>query len=301
VASDTTAPADTPVDPALARAALEVAIRAARKDEAFRAYQAVRAAAEALFAQARNRGVPQVELRLPDGTKLGLISIRKGAEIWTVDEDTLAAVAAGNDPADFEDVIDPKALRDRAVIDLLAAHFPELVTARISPVARARYQREWEENGGKITDQNIGERVQVAEVEHMRATGQFAYKAVDKAATLIEEAIGAGLINEWGETPGQAAEPKPQPRKRKTQAERDEVAAGKLTLLLESLNLSELEGAVLEWLGGKPWTGSASQARTATGVLADFIETAGDDYGKARAAILGRYHELHPGKEGEPS
>ena len=38
-----------------------------------------------------------------------------------------------------------------------------------------------------------------------------------------------------------------------------------------------------------------------TGVLADFIETAGDDYGKARAAILGRYDELHPGKEGEPS
>src|SRR5258707_4132160 len=106
-----TAPADTPVDPALARAALEVAIRAARKDEAFRAYQAVRAAAEALFAQARNRGVPQVELRLPDGTKLRLISIRKAAEILTVDEDSLAAVAAAHDPADFDDVIEPTAMR----------------------------------------------------------------------------------------------------------------------------------------------------------------------------------------------
>jgi len=195
-----TAPGGTPVDPALARAALEVAIRAARKDEAFKAYQAVRVSAEALFAQARNRGVPQVELRLPDGTKLGLISIRKGAEVWTVDEDTLAAVAAGNDPADFEDVIDPKALRDREVIDLIAAHYPELVTARISPVARARYQREWEENGGKVTDQSIGERVQVAEVEHMPATGEFAYRPASKAGTLIDEAIGAGLINEWGET-----------------------------------------------------------------------------------------------------
>ncbi len=298
-----TAPADTPVDPALARAALEVAIRAARKDEAFKAYQAVRAAAEALFAQARNRGVPQVELRLPDGTKLGLISIRKGAEIWTVDEDTLTAVAAGNDPADFEDVIDPKALRDREVIDLIAEHFPELVTARIMPVARARYQREWEENGGKITDQSVGERVRVAEVEHMPATGEFAYRPASKAGTLIEEAIGAGLINEWGEVPepARALSDQNRPRKRKTQAERDEAAAAKLTLLLESLNLGELEGAVLEWLGGKPWTGSARQARTATGVLADFIETAGDDYGKARAAILGRYDELHPGKEGEPS
>jgi len=188
-----------PVDPALARAALEVAIRAARKDEAYKAYQAVRASAEALFAQARNRGVPQVELRLPDGTKLGLISIRKGAEIWHVDEDTLAAVAAGNDPADFEDVIDPAALRQSRVIDLIAAHYPELVTARIMPAARARYQREWEENGGKITDQNIGERVQVAEVEHMPATGEFAYRPASKAATLIEEAIDAGLISEWGE------------------------------------------------------------------------------------------------------
>ncbi len=289
-----TAPGDTPVDPALARAALEVAIRAARKDEAFKAYQAVRAAAEALFAQARNRGVPQVELRLPDGTKLGLISIRKGADIWDVDEDTLAAVAAGNDPADFEDVIDPKALRDREVIDLVAARFPELVTARIVPVARARYQREWEENGGKITDQSVGERVRVAEVEHMPATGEFAYRPASKAGTLIEEAIDAGLINEWGEVPepapdvprpgtssvatGEAAVPHApgnlaqagpgHPRKRKSQAERDEAAAAKLT---------------------------------ATGVLADFIETAGDDYGKARAAILGRYDELHPGKEGEPS
>lgn len=202
-----TAPEDTPVDPALARAALEVAIRAARKDEAYKAYQAVRASAEALFAQARNRGVPQVELRLPDGTKLGLITIRKGPDVWAVDEDTLAAVAAGNDPADFEDVVDPKALRDTRVIELIAAHFPGLVTARISPVARARYQVEWEENGGKITDRQIGERVRVAEVEHMPASGEFAWRPVSKAATLIDEAIDAGLISEWGETLRAGPEP----------------------------------------------------------------------------------------------
>jgi len=111
------------------------------------------------------------------------------------------------------DVVDLKALRDPRVVKLLADQLPDLVTAQLTSEARARYETEWRENGGYINDRTIGERVKVASVEYMPPTGEFTFRPVARAGMLLQEAIDAGQMNEWGEflTGDQPAEPLPDP------------------------------------------------------------------------------------------
>src|SRR5258706_10372994 len=72
-------------------------------------------------------------------------------------------------------------------------------------------------------------------------------------------------------------------------------AQEKLNDLLKSLQLGppDDEHAVLEWLGGTPWTATVSQVRTVTGQLKDFLDHAAGDFDEARTAIWVRYNELH--------
>ena len=186
-------------DPVLLRHALRYALMATRAAEVADQTTAVRRMAEHAFAEARNRGITQQEVLLPDGTKAGLISITRGQTVWTVDEDLLQAIIAGNDPSDFEDVLTANAANDPRVIRLVAEHFPDLIDRRVRLSARALYQKELEENGGKVTDRMIGERVQVGTAEHKPATGAFTYRPVPKARTLLQEAVDAGLLTEDGE------------------------------------------------------------------------------------------------------
>ncbi len=199
-----------PVDPALAQAAMRIAIMKARANEAAANLKAVRDGAQGLFRPARMRGVPNVEVRMPDGTRLGLISIQRGGEVWKVDEDELLLVAALNDSTDLEQVIDPRALRDPKVVEFITANCGEYVKTALTGDARARYEKEWRENGGQVSNLLLGERVKVADVEYLDPTGEFTYKPVPNADRLIAQAIEAGVINEWGEPvapPVTAAEP----------------------------------------------------------------------------------------------
>jgi hypothetical protein len=191
---------------------MKIAALKVRADEADAAYQAARRAAAPAFAAARGEGIPQVEPALPDGTKIALISIKRGPAVWSVDEDELLTVAACNDAGDIEDYVTEAALRNPHAVALLAEHLPELVQRRIRPARRAQYQQEWEENGGKITSALIGERVEVATVRHLPPTGDFSYRAAGKAPVLLAEAIAAGQISEWGEyLTGAPADPLPEP------------------------------------------------------------------------------------------
>lgn len=193
------APGLPAADPVLLRHALRYAILDARCGEMADAAKAARRLAEPAFAQARDKGITQQEILLPDRTKVGLISIKRGGTDWAVDEDLLTAIAAGNDADDFEDVLKDAAARDPRVIALVAEHFPELVDRRIKPGVRAQYQKDWEENSGTITDRSIGERVKVADGTHRAATGEFSYRPDPKARTLLLEALALGLITEDGE------------------------------------------------------------------------------------------------------
>ena len=155
----------------LLKHALRYAILSAQAAEMADATTAARRMAEPAFAQARDKGTTQQEILLPDGTKVGLIAIKRGATDWTVDEDLLTSIVAGNDPSDFEDVLKDTAARDPRVIALVAEHFPDLVDRRIKPAMREQYRKDWEQNSGTITDQTIGERVKVATATHRAAKG----------------------------------------------------------------------------------------------------------------------------------
>jgi len=103
----------TPPTPAvLQRHALRVAIKTGQADQAERAKEGARAAAQIVFAAARRKADKTLAVILPDGTEIGTISIHKGTTTFTVDEDSLLAIAAGNDSGDLEDYLLPGADRD---------------------------------------------------------------------------------------------------------------------------------------------------------------------------------------------
>ncbi len=66
--------------------ALRVAVLEALAAEVTAACEAGRAEAEQAFAGARAAGTPQQEVLLPDGTRIGLISIHKGGTSIDLDE-----------------------------------------------------------------------------------------------------------------------------------------------------------------------------------------------------------------------
>jgi hypothetical protein len=193
------APGAPAADGALLKAALRYAVLDARAGEMTDAAKAARKIAEPVFAAARDKGTTQQEILLPDGTKVGLVVIKRGATDWTVDEGMLTAVVAGNDADDFEDVLTDGAARDPRVIALVAGHLPDLVDRRIKPAVRAQYQADWEANSGTIVDRTIAERVKVAEAHHQPATGEFSYRPDTKARSLLLEALALGHITEDGD------------------------------------------------------------------------------------------------------
>ena len=210
-AGETTPAAPLPAADVLLRHALKVAIYKARQEEAAGNLSAVRAAAQLVFGPVRRHGTPQQEVRLADGTRIGLISIHNGPETTTVDEDLLFMVAAGNEPADLEEHVKPGALSDPRVLALIKAHLPDYVGCRIKHEAAALYAKEIADNAGKVLDRAgvlgpAGERVRVAEISRGEATGEFTYKPAAKGAQLIREALDAGTLTEDGEFTVPAAE-----------------------------------------------------------------------------------------------
>ena len=90
-------------------------------------------------------------------------------------------------------------LPTRAVIALIAEHFPHLVDTRIKPARRAEYQRDWEDHSGTIVDHGTGERVKVAAATHHPASGEFSYRPDGKARELILQALALGQITDDGD------------------------------------------------------------------------------------------------------
>ena len=206
--------APLPAADVLLRHGLRVALQEALLEEAKGNLASVRGAAELAFRPVRNHGTTQQEILLADGTKVGLISITKGAASTDVDEDMLFMVAARNEPADLEDYVEPAALTDPRVLALLSAHLPGLVSRRIKAAAMALYEKEIEENGGEVLDRYgaagpAGERVKVATITHHEATGRFSYRPASKGAQLVREAFEAGALTLDGEYVTAAAEEQP--------------------------------------------------------------------------------------------
>lgn len=199
-AETTTAPAAAPIPDSLAllRLARRVGMAKAAQMQAGKNYDAIKAAAQITYGQIRRRGTPSQEIRLPDGTKAGLITIERGPIVTTVDEELLTTVIAGNEPDAFEDFAAPAALAHPEVLAFLAEHLPHLVGRRVKPDVRAQYERELSENAGMVVDHTTGERVQVANITHLDPTGSFSVRWERKGFELLTEAMDAGLIGPDG-------------------------------------------------------------------------------------------------------
>lgn len=204
VGQETTAAADDSL--ALMRLNRRVGIAYLKSVNAGDAYKSIQADAQVTYREIRRRGTPQQEISLPDGTKAALVSIEQGGTTVTVDEDMLQAVAAGNNPRDFEDYVEVIAFSDPRVIRLIAEHYPALVGRRIRPAARADYLKEIGENAGRVIDRVTGERVQVAEVTRHEPTGKYSVRWTAKGRIALQEALDAGTLNDRGEAEGDEAE-----------------------------------------------------------------------------------------------
>jgi hypothetical protein len=194
--------ADTPArDELTARVeahGIRLAILKYQASKAKKAYDQASQRAYADFAAARNKGIPQVKPRLPDGSEPGLFSLLSGGQDVDTDEDLLLSIIAAGAPADLEDYVVPAAWTDDRVIKLLTGHFPEFVAVRIKPAVRAELQTQIEEKNGHIADPLTGEPEKVATVTPRDANGQFQFRPGTRFEQQITAALEAGLITADG-------------------------------------------------------------------------------------------------------
>ena len=197
VAGDTAV--QVPTAEELGQIALSLAVLEDRADEAKAKYAEARAAAVQAFAIARRYGTKQVGAALPDGSEVGLISIKKGASVVHADENELLFLVATTMPGELEDYAEPGALANERVLDLLRQHLPEFVKRRIRRPYRQQLQAEMEERDGWVVNQQTGDLVQVATVTHYDPSGEFAYKKDRKKIGALRDAVAAGQVSEYGE------------------------------------------------------------------------------------------------------
>jgi hypothetical protein len=176
--------------------ALRVAVLGALLDVVKAEYGNARDAAEPEFAAMRAEGQKQQAVMLPDGTEIGLVSIKAGTPTVAVTEEKLEAWVAEHVPDGMEDFIVPAALADAEIVDMVKACFPDAVRSRIRPATRAALLKEITESDGKLADKVSGEVEQVGEVEKHEPTGAFSYRSAPGARDKIVSEWRAGRLTE---------------------------------------------------------------------------------------------------------
>lgn len=194
--------------------ALRVAVLGAVLDTVKAEYTRARSDAMAAFAPIRADGQTQQKALLPDGSEVGLISIKEGATSVTVDEDALEAWVREHVPDGIEPVITPAALADLEVLEMIAACFPGSVTEQVRPSIRAALVKEMTDNDGKVADKSTGEVALLGEVTRHDPTGEFAYRPAKGSRDRIAGDWLAGRLAEipFGPLALPASEPAPEPQ-----------------------------------------------------------------------------------------
>jgi hypothetical protein len=181
--------------------ALRVAVLGAVLDTVKAEYAHARGEAEAAFAPLRADGQTQQKALLPDGSEVGLVSIKAGGTSVTADEAKLEAWVRKRVPDGMETAISPSALTDPEVIGMISACFPGLATSQVRPSVRAALLKEMEESGGKVADPETGEIGELGEVTHHKPTGAFSYRAAAGARDRIVSEWLAGRLAEIAFSP----------------------------------------------------------------------------------------------------
>lgn len=159
----------TPREHALRVAVLDAIVETAKSE-----YNHARREAEQAFAAVRKDGTKQQAVMLPDGTEIGLVSIKAGGSTVIPDEDGLLAWAREHCPDEVEPFITPQALADAEVIDMIRGCFPDAVRERVRQSARLAFISEMEKTEGFVTDEGTGETELLGTVERHDPTGAFA-------------------------------------------------------------------------------------------------------------------------------
>ena len=153
--------------------ALKVSVLEALEWVVAEQYKQARGEAEPVFAAIRADGAAQQEVLLPDGSRIGLVSIKAGATDTVTDEDALMAWAQEHNPAAIEEYIEPWAVGSLDVIAAVKAACPGVVKTRIRASERKKYREEIVKTGGWVTDQESGEKAEVAITDRRDPTGAF--------------------------------------------------------------------------------------------------------------------------------
>lgn len=156
--------------------ALRVAVLDVIGKEISSAYKNARGEAQAAFAPLRADGQSQQKVMLPDGDEIGLISIKAGGKSVDVTEDALTAWLRDHNPEGLEDYVDPEAVTNAELVDIVRAVLPELVRTRIRPGVRDAMLKEIEETGGYLVDKDTGDKAKVADVTDREPSGAFSYR-----------------------------------------------------------------------------------------------------------------------------
>lgn len=176
--------------------ALRVAVLGALLDVVKSEYGKARDAAGPEFAIMRAEGQKQQAVMLPDGTEIGLVSIKAGTPTVAVTEGALETWVREHVPDGIEDYIVPAAQADAEILDMLKACFPHAVRQRIRPATRTALLKEIVDSGGKVADKESGEVEQLGEVEQHKPTGEFAYRSAKGARDRIVAEWRAGRLTE---------------------------------------------------------------------------------------------------------
>jgi hypothetical protein len=135
-------------------------------------YENARAEAEPVFAAIRKKGNPQQEVLLPNGEKIGLISIRVGVTVATMDPVALLAFVREYQPAEVEEHIDPAALKDPDIIEYVKAFHPGYAGERVTASTRKTLHDQAAKAHGYVVAAD-GEKAKIAEVSTGDPTGAF--------------------------------------------------------------------------------------------------------------------------------
>jgi hypothetical protein len=161
--------------------ALRVAVLDVLGKEIATAYKGARGEAEEVFGPARADGQSQQKVMLPDGTEIGLISIKAGAKQVDIAEADLEAWVEEHLPGGFEEYVNERAANSLEVLDVLKAVFPDLVKRRIRPATREALLKKITENGGYLIDEDTGDKTKVADVTEGKPSGAFSYRPAKDA------------------------------------------------------------------------------------------------------------------------
>ncbi|WP_304452843.1 hypothetical protein [Nocardiopsis sp. YSL2] len=181
------------------------------KDRVTAEYDGARTDAEAHFKDMRNTwGVKSLDVLMPAGESAGSLTISGPRRKVTWHTEALVDLVERTAPAELVEEIDPAALEDADLLDVIRETRPDLLRRSV----RKAFIKKLDEalsDDGHLTDHSTGEVVKVADVDHTPVTGAFTFTPGDRAEEAVLEAWHRGELAGVGESLVPQIERTPEP------------------------------------------------------------------------------------------